>query len=166
MLNLAVWYERSIVSYQEDNMELQECKENSSKGFNQPPNDKTDARAQEYFEQYWQYASTLRNWYVVYGVGGIALLFTKVEAFEQVDSDKKIKTIVAFLVAVLAQVVISLFRKWVHWCIYSGKEHNRVSTWWYSLNIHISRWVWLDISCDIISLAAFSYASCLLISCL
>ena len=144
-------------------MHLQEQNKENGEVNTQPPHRAERAIAEEYFEQYWKYASAVRNWYVIYGVGGIALLFTKDNVFGAIDFKMRVKILIAFIAAVLAQVLVSLFRKWVHWGIYSGKEHNLSGKQWYLLAVRLSRWIWLDILCDLVSLVAFGYASYLLI---
>ena len=44
----------------------------------------------EYFDQYWKHASVLRNWFVAYGIGALALAIYNGGLFSK---DRKQKTI-------------------------------------------------------------------------
>ena len=72
------------------------------------------------FEQYWKYTETLRNWFVIYGVGGIALFVSQPDFFNKVPEKTKYCIAIGFVVAVITQVVVSAVNKWVSWFRYAG----------------------------------------------
>ena len=118
-----------------------------------------------FFEQYWRYASSLRDWLVVYGVGGIVLVFKEDALFDNAGRDNLVSVIIgSFLIAVAAQIVMAFIRKWIHWFIYYGQAENRTETRWYDHIVHLSKWVWLDIVADIVSLTAFAVAGFLFVT--
>ena len=53
--------------------------------------------AKEYFEQYWHYASALRNWFVVFGIGGAILFVNKAEVFNDFNVVAKSTIMICFL---------------------------------------------------------------------
>ena len=58
------------------------------------------SNAKDYFEQYWRYCSSLRNWFVAYGIGGcILFLSDKSELFQKMAFKQKRAVVIAFLIA-------------------------------------------------------------------
>lgn len=115
------------------------------------------------YEQYVRYADALRNWLIVYGVGGIALLCSKETP---IDKQKTGGIIIALIIAVLLQVVIALINKWFNLFAYLGeKEPNIKSHSWYKAVILRYPYgnVWANAVADIISLGSFFYATYLLL---
>jgi hypothetical protein len=120
--------------------------------------------AESLFRQYWEYASALRGWFVIYGVGGIALFFTEPAAFERFPTPTKVTIILAFLLTVIAQVILAFTNKWVHWGNYRGAESAAFrETKSYKLARKLSNCVWIDLALDFVSLLSALTAICVLI---
>ncbi|MHC4173501.1 MAG: hypothetical protein ACYST5_11240, partial [Planctomycetota bacterium] len=118
------------------------------------PND-----SKAFFEQYWKHASALRNWFVVYGVGGIAMIFTKPELFNQIENKIKLRIAIFFLVAVFAQILLALLNKWIHWYIYAGAVDEEFRcTKRYEKAASLSERAWIDGVADLTSIVSFLYA--------
>ncbi len=114
-----------------------------------------------YFEQYWRYCSSLRNWFVAYGIGGCVLFVSdKAELFQQMKLERKRIVVIAFLVGVIAQVLLAGLNKCIHWYIYWGKEQKSFCrTWQYKASDWISTQFWIDIVADLITFGAFGWAT-------
>jgi len=117
--------------------------------------------AKGYFEQYWRYCSSLRNWFVAYGIGGCILFVSdKAELFQQITLERKRFVVITFLVGVIAQVFLAGLNKWIHWYIYWGKEDEGFrQTWRYKASDWISTQFWIDIVVDLITFGSFGAAT-------
>jgi hypothetical protein len=111
----------------------------------------------EYFTQYWHYASNLRNWFIAYGVGGI-LLLTRADAVfnaqphaSQVEPGLRVTAIALFLFGLATQVMLTLINKVAHYYAYQkhvadveGRRH-RFAIW-------ICKCFWIDLVLDTVTL--------------
>ena len=122
--------------------------------------------AKDYFEQYWRYCSSLRNWFVAYGIGGCILFLTdKAKVFQGLTSSKKTIIVILFLVGVIAQIVLAFFNKWIHWYIYWGKEEIEFrKTKRYKVANYLSSFFEIDVVVDMITFATFVVATVVLIA--
>jgi hypothetical protein len=117
-----------------------------------------------FFEQYWRHCSSLRNWFVAYGVGGSVLLLTdKARIFDQMRYEEKRCIIFSFAVGIIAQIVLAFINKVIHWYVYCGREDAEFAkTWRYEVSVCLSECFWIDITADIISFLAFGIATTIL----
>jgi len=129
------------------------------------PDSQESLDAKDYFEQYWRYCSSLRNWFVVYGIGGcILFLSDKARVFQGLTSTKKTIIVIFFLVGVIAQIVLAFFNKGIHWYIYWGKEKVEFQeTKRYKVADYLSSVFEIDLAVDIITFVAFVVATVVLI---
>ena len=118
---------------------------------------------QNHLEQYFKYADALRNWLIVYGVGGIALLCSEKTP---IDKKKIGGIIISLIIAVFLQVVIALINKWYNLFAHLGEKDSHIGLHpWYKAVILRYPYgnVWANAAADIISLGAFLYATYLLL---
>jgi len=117
------------------------------------------------FRQYWAHASALRNWFVVYGLGGIALLFTQAEAVAGLSPSTKAQVIGGLMLTVIAQVVSAFLNKWTHWSAQWGEKLPTFKdTLRHRFAMGLSRRVWIDFALDLISLLSALFAIAALVS--
>jgi len=118
----------------------------------------------EYFEQYWRYTAALRNWFVVYGIGGcVVLIKERTGVFKGVCKETMADILFWFIAGVVAQILLALLNKYIHWGIYYGtgnKEFRGTDT--YKLADMVSRWIKIDICIDLFTCGAFLYATWLM----
>ena len=112
----------------------------------------------EYFTQYWHYATNLRNWFIAYGVGGI-LLLTRADAVfnaqphaAQVEPGLRVVAIALFIFGLATQVLLTLVNKIGHYYAYQkhvvaaeGRRH-RLGVW-------LCECFWIDLVLDATTLA-------------
>ena len=110
----------------------------------------------EHFDYYMKYSESLRNWLIVYGVGGIALLYQEGNAF---CKDQVVIIAVSLIIAVFFQVLIAFVNKWDHWLADVEKTSN------FYRKIKLPGWLLfvVNIGADLVSLGAFLYATWLLV---
>ncbi|MBN1126873.1 MAG: hypothetical protein JXA82_17865 [Sedimentisphaerales bacterium] len=121
--------------------------------------------SKEYFDQYWKYTSTLRQWFVAFGIGGAVILLTGPSDLLTKIGSCAVKWLFGMLsLGILSQVFISGLNKYVHWWIYWGNENEEFrTTLCYRLAEQISVMFLIDIIADIISFVAFAIASIILV---
>jgi len=114
-----------------------------------------------YFEQYWRYCSSLRNWFVAYGIAGSILLLTdKSKIFEQIGSKEKTLILIFFVVGVVSQIMLAFINKVIHWYIYWGSEDEEfTNTRICKASYYLSECFWIDILADVITFLAFGIAT-------
>lgn len=81
--------------------------------------EKTESlNTQDYFERYWRYCSSLRNWFVAYGIGGCVLFISdNAQIFQKLSINTKVTVVISFIIGVAAQLILAFINKWIHWCI-------------------------------------------------
>ncbi len=120
-----------------------------------------------YFEQYWRYASALRNWFVAYGIGGAILFISKADLFAKFSPGTKKIIVIAFLLGVLVQVLLAFWNKMGHWFIYrGGDDPSYRSRKIYKFWDKATEWFWIDMSVDIVTFFSFLFATYKLITAL
>jgi len=119
----------------------------------------------DYFEQYWRYCSALRNWFVIYGIGGCILFITdKAKIFQDIPFIFKSLVILLLFGGVAVQIILAFINKCIHWCVYWGDESESFGkSWLYRMAKRVSSWFWIDVAIDLITFAAFVYATLLVI---
>ncbi len=132
---------------------------------------------ESHFANYAEYSKTFRSWMVAYGIGGPILLLVSKDAPQTVAGSAQLPTIVTlFVVGVGLQIFLALLNKWAAWQMYRGawssycSENNisggdlhhktRIYAVWSWIN---NRQSWVDFACDVLALAAFSYATWLVL---
>ena len=108
-----------------------------------------------YFVQYWQHASSLRNWFIAYGIGGIVLFANKSEVFADFSKTTKLWVVILFLIGVLAQALLAFYNKFIQWHVYRGKsDETHKNSWEYKFSDKVSEWFWVDVVVDVITFLA------------
>lgn len=111
-----------------------------------------------YFDQYWKHASVLRNWFVAYGIGALALVIHNNGLFFK-DTESK-KLFVTFIVlGISLQIILTFINKIIHWFIYYGKNSAEFQkTKKYKMSDKISRCFGIDIAADILTILLYASA--------
>ena len=117
--------------------------------------------AKEHFDVYWRYCSSLRNWFVAFGVGGCILFISdRAKIFQEVSQPMKVKIVASLIVGVIAQIVLALINKWTQWYVYWGEESvNLQNKYRYKISCKLSTWFWIDILADLVTVVAFAIAT-------
>ena len=111
-----------------------------------------------YFEQYWKHASVLRNWFVAYGIGALALVIHNNGTFFKNTENKKL--FVTFIVfGISLQIILTFINKVIHWFVYYGKNLAIFQkTKRYKISDKISRCFGIDIVADILTILLYACA--------
>ncbi|MFH1061945.1 MAG: hypothetical protein V1747_03550 [Candidatus Omnitrophota bacterium] len=116
-----------------------------------------NSSAQEYFDQYWKHASVLRNWFVAYGIGALALVVGGKEFFNSLV-DKQL-FVGAIAIAISTQVLLTFLNKIVHWNVYAGRADEQLQpTSCYIWSNEIIQKFWIDVVADSVTLLAYIIA--------
>ncbi len=119
--------------------------------------DLANEESNRFFAMYCDYARTLRAWLVAYGVGGPVLFLTQEHINSRVAESGQGSCIVyLFLTGMSLQVFISLVNKWANWYLYADDS---AQPWFYRAASWISDKFWIDIACDVGSVATFTRAT-------
>ena len=113
----------------------------------------------EHFDYYMKYSESLRNWLIVYGVGGIALLYKEGETF---CKDQVVKIAILLLVAVFSQVLVAFFNKWDNWLVNAAKTRS----FYIKMKLPGPFLFAFNVGADLVSLGAFLSATWLLVEAL
>ena len=117
-----------------------------------------------YFEQYWKHADALRNWFVVYGIGGIALLLTESAYMDKLKNETRHNVIMVFFIAVFMQVLLACINKWIHWYIYTCDQFDNNEDTTKESKVSFSLIVAINMIADLISLLSFLCATWMFLS--
>jgi len=124
-----------------------------------------EEKAQGYFEQYWRYASTLRAWFIAYGVGVAALFIYKAEVFGNFPTETKVKIVRYFLFGLGFQVLLAMINKITNYYVYCGKEEPTLQkAWRYWASNWVSERFEIDIALDLLTTGFFVVGTFKLIS--
>jgi len=113
----------------------------------------------EHFDYYIKYSDSLRNWLIVYGVGGIALLYKEGNTFCR---DQLVRIALSLFFAVFSQVFVAFFNKWDHWLA----DSEEISRFYGKIRLPGRLLFVFNMCADLVSLGAFFFATCLLIGAL
>lgn len=132
----------------------------NGKNQNEPTSTSESFEAKEYFEQYWRYCAAVRNWLVAFGVGSCVLLISeKAGIFKEVCEQEKIDIVLWLLVGVIAQILLAILNKYIHWCVYWGMENEKFGkSWCYKIAEKMSRCFWIDVLADVLTIIAYTVA--------
>ncbi|NVL89546.1 MAG: hypothetical protein HWN69_00930 [Desulfobacterales bacterium] len=111
-----------------------------------------------YFDQYWKHSSVLRNWFVAYGIGALALAIYNKGIFFSNPEDKKV--FVSLIVwGISLQVLLTFLNKVIHWFVYYGKNLIEFQTTWrYKISYKISKCFIIDIIVDFCTMILYARA--------
>ena len=114
-----------------------------------------------HFEAYKEHASSLRTWFVTYGVGAPAFLLSQDALRTQLKQSGETSCLAALLlIGVAAQVFIVALNKTIMWaCYYAEEKVAFKSNRLFRAADLLSRQFWLDLGADIASLVCFSMAT-------
>ena len=123
-------------------------------------------KPEDYKEAYRIHATALRNWFVVYGIGGPALLLSNDSVFKKAQDTGITETIGGcFLLGAACQVVLSLIDKYADWVCYvrassavaagARTRTQRIADWWLEFD-------WPSMLLDLTTMGTFGYATCTL----
>jgi hypothetical protein len=113
------------------------------------------------FKVYQEYNLILRAWFVSFGVGAPAIFLINDNLYEKLIALKEVLPwiIYPFLLGLFLQVFITFINKTVNWSIYFGEENDSFKS---SCLFKCSNWLsekyWVDLGCDLVTIAAFSVA--------
>ena len=128
---------------------------------------KDEATSEEvgYYTAYGIFARTLRTWFIAYGIGLPALLFTQERLQERfLNSSLHGQVIAYLLLGVLVQVFTALLYKGAMWYLYMGERHKRTqSSHVYRFSEKVSEAFWLESILDGSTVILFGYATLLLL---
>jgi len=114
--------------------------------------------AKEYFDQYWQHASVLRNWFVAYGIGALVLVVHDNGSFFITSSHRHL-FVLCIAYGIALQIVLTFVNKLVHWFAYYGSHHEHFTrTKRYKCSYQISEWFYFDIAFDIFTILFYTGA--------
>jgi hypothetical protein len=71
-----------------------------------------------YHKQYENHASALRNWFIIYGIGGIALFIKEFDKLKNISYWMKCVIMISFCCAVFLQIVTTILHKYANWYNY------------------------------------------------
>jgi len=119
--------------------------------------------ADDYYETYAEYARTLRNWFVAYGIGGPLLLVTDAPVAQRLGQSAAFNWVIyLFLFAILVQLLLVVQNKWVSWAMHSGAtDPERQAAGWYETADWLHAKFGIDVACDLLSAAALLTATLL-----
>lgn len=131
----------------------------NGKNQSEPKNTSESFKAKEYFEQYWRYSAAVRNWFVAFGIGCCVLLMSENAGFKEVSKENKANIVRCLLAGVICQILLALLNKYVHWCVYWGKENKEFGkSEIYQKAWRISTWFWIDVVADLLTVIVFGIA--------
>ncbi len=110
--------------------------------------------------KYTEYNQTLRQWFVAFGVGGLAVFLVEDSVRTQLIDANEIRSVaLLFLVGAASQIFVAFINKIANWYKHNEIENNIEGG---GLKYRISHWLleqfWIDIVCDIITIFTFGYA--------
>jgi|APCry1669189034_1035192.scaffolds.fasta_scaffold42235_2 hypothetical protein len=116
------------------------------------------------FAQYSQYNNTLRSWLVAFGVAVPAVFISSKDAQAFLQHVPDLKNVIAtFLAGVCSQIVVSFINKFVAWSAYHRDDlalRNTTCTPFTKKVASFENAIWLDFTCDLITIACFAWAIC------
>jgi hypothetical protein len=115
-------------------------------------------RGPRYYEQYSEYAKTLRTWLVAYGIGGPVIFLTQPSVYNKVLAANEGHTLaVVFLAGVVLQVLSALVYKAATWTLHESTEIRGVSAPRWAKNIEQAYWV--DVVVDFATILLFAWST-------
>ena len=110
------------------------------------------------FDQYCKHSSVLRNWFVAYGIGALALVVYNGGTFFK-DPQKRDVFVFAIVIGISLQVLLTFLNKVIHWFAYYGKNLGTFrTTRRYRWSDSLTRCFIVDIVIDILTMAFYTLA--------
>ncbi len=128
------------------------------------PTETAEREESGFFPSYAEFAKTLRTWFVAYGIGGPILLVTRPELTTKVVQAGKAAAIGRlFLMGVALQIAQALIYKTCMWYLYLAELKPALKkTSRYKTSKYISEAFWIELLCDLGTVAAFGLATWML----
>jgi hypothetical protein len=119
--------------------------------------------ASDYWQSYERFSTSVRNWLIAYGVGGPVLLVSQDSVAARVLASGQVAWIGGFFLAgVLLQVVKGIAYRTTSWYgIESTQTPESHTTWQMRVSQWINGAVWLEVLCDVVTIALFAVATAL-----
>ncbi len=115
-----------------------------------------------YFDQYWKHNSVLRNWFVAYGIGALALVIYENGSFFENHLDQKSLFVNSIVIGISLQIILTFINKIIHWYVHYGKVQTDFQT---TIRYSFSEWLTQQFIIDIIidALTMWFYARALFV---
>jgi len=118
---------------------------------------------EDYYKVYEGYSTTLRTWFVAYGVGAPVLMLNNEKVRDAVTKSGEARTLALFFLAGVAlQVLLAALNKATAWILYSAagasKKHS-AKRWYQRWADVISEQFWIDLTVDVLTGVAFVMAT-------
>ena len=111
------------------------------------------------YEQYWKHASTLRGWFIAYGIGTIVVILSNKPVLECFEPGKLKSMAMWFLAGVIFQVVLAFINKIYNYHLFL-KTINKPKAESENAGPDISFGpFWIDIVLDSLTIFAFAIAT-------
>lgn len=127
----------------------------SQQGETEP--DATDYDVTDSLAAYKDYNSSLRTWFITFGVGCLAALLTNQDLQKALHSSGRLRLVAGLLIgAVASQIVIALINKVTNWYVYmSGIKVGYAERWDVKAALWLVEQGWLDFLLDFATLALY-----------
>jgi hypothetical protein len=114
-----------------------------------------------HYAAYEQHANTLRTWLVAYGIGAPVLFANTSTIWSKLQDTGQLRfVVILFLSGVAIQVVLTSINKAAMWLCYLGEgDTDFAKSRYYLWASTISRQFFIDILCDVASIACFGFAT-------
>lgn len=98
---------------------------------------------------------------MAFGIGAPALFITQAHLTEPlIKSGQAVCIAILFLGGMAIQIGIAALNKWINWYLYYGEENPELKEGsFYKRVDKVSRWFWLDVSADILSIVLFAWGT-------
>jgi len=127
--------------------------------------DETPSEEKEYFEIYSNYNTTLRAWFVGFGIGGPILILTNENLLMNLKVSGWLYVVGwLFIIGVGCQIAVAFINKHNNWLFYFGEvEESFQNRDIYKEAERVSKTIWIDITADLISIFSFYLASIIIL---
>jgi hypothetical protein len=124
--------------------------------------------AESLYATYADYNRALRTWFVSFGIGGPALFLSDRGLAQALERSGTAHSVVsAFLAGCALQILVALSNKIGAWYSYAEKRDDEAQ-WprarWMAFWLWLYTQFWIDIACDLLTVAAFAFAVIELVS--
>lgn len=112
------------------------------------------------YNKYTEYNQTLRQWFVAFGIGGLAVFLVEDTVREKLVEAFELQSVaLLFLAGSAAQIFVTFVNKVANWYKHDETENNIENA---GCKYVVSQWLleqfWIDIVCDLITIGTFGYA--------
>jgi hypothetical protein len=86
--------------------------------------------------------------------------------FQDVGTEKKVDIVFWLLLGVIAQILLAILNKYIHWCVYWGTEDAKFKkSRCYKIAEKVSSWIWIDLTADGLASVMYAVAACKMFRC-